>query len=42
MNTPGSQLAHTGAADLGLAAGASAGLLLGGTLLMRRARASRD
>ena len=42
VNTPGSQLARTGAADLGVAAGGSAALLLGGTLLMRRARASRN
>ncbi|MFI5628555.1 chaplin [Streptomyces sp. NPDC051664] len=42
VNTPGSQLARTGSADLGLAAGGSAALLLGGTLLMRRARASRN
>ncbi|MGW3659958.1 chaplin [Streptomyces sp. NPDC005151] len=40
-NSPGSQLAHTGAADLGLAAGASVALLLGGTVLMRRARAGQ-
>ncbi|MFB7217210.1 chaplin [Streptomyces sp. NPDC056227] len=40
-NFPDSQLAHTGAADLGLAAGASVALLLGGTVLMRRARAGQ-
>ncbi|MFI6058061.1 chaplin [Streptomyces sp. NPDC051286] len=40
-HVPGLQLAHTGAADLGLAAGASAALLLGGTVLMRRARAGQ-
>ncbi|MET8326515.1 chaplin [Streptomyces sp. NPDC005181] len=41
-NDPGSQLAQTGAAGLGLAAGASTALLLGGTVLMRRARASQN
>jgi hypothetical protein len=41
-NSPHSQLAHTGAADLGLAAGASAALLLGGAVLMRRARAGQN
>ncbi|MFD4947428.1 chaplin [Streptomyces sp. NPDC058409] len=35
-SSSGSQLAHTGAADLGMAAGASAALLLGGAVLMRR------
>ncbi|MEV0491756.1 chaplin [Streptomyces atratus] len=40
-NHADSQLAHTGAADLGLAAGASVALLLGGTVLMRRARAGQ-
>ncbi|MEU1484653.1 chaplin [Streptomyces sp. NPDC005752] len=41
-NTPDTQLAQTGAADIGLAAGASAGLLLGGAVLMRRTRGSRN
>ncbi|MFI8007471.1 chaplin [Streptomyces sp. NPDC086010] len=41
-NTPGTQLAQTGAGDIGLAAGASAALLLGGTVLMRRTRGSRN
>ncbi|WP_406144877.1 chaplin [Streptomyces sp. NBC_01012] len=40
-NTPGTQLAQTGAGDIGMAAGASAALLLGGAVLMRRTRASR-
>ncbi|MFF2732022.1 chaplin [Streptomyces sp. NPDC058008] len=40
-NAPVAQLARTGAGDIGLAAGASAGLLLGGAVLMRRARGSR-
>jgi hypothetical protein len=40
-NTPGTQLAETGAGELGLAAGASAALLLGGAVLMRRTRGSR-
>ena len=40
-NVPGAQLAHTGAGDLGPAAGASAALLLGGAVLMRRTRRSR-
>ncbi|MFF0288008.1 chaplin [Streptomyces sp. NPDC005262] len=42
VSTPSSQLARTGSADLGVAAAGSAALLLGGTLLMRRARASRN
>ncbi|MDQ0793162.1 chaplin [Streptomyces sp. B1I3] len=37
-NSPGTQLAQTGAGDIGLAAGASAALLLGGAVLMRRTR----
>ncbi|WP_413752455.1 chaplin [Streptomyces sp. R-74717] len=37
----GAQLAHTGAADLGVAAGASAALMLGGAVLMRRVRRSQ-
>ncbi|MFG2627475.1 chaplin [Streptomyces sp. NPDC048473] len=37
-----SQLAHTGASDLGAAAGASAALLLGGAVLMRRVRRSQS
>ncbi|MEH0406124.1 chaplin [[Kitasatospora] papulosa] len=41
-NTPDTQLAQTGSAGMGLAAGASAGLLLGGAVLMRRTRASRN
>lgn len=40
-NQPGAHLAETGSAGLGLAAGASAGLLLGGAILMRRTRGSR-
>ncbi|MFJ2267682.1 chaplin [Streptomyces sp. NPDC087849] len=37
------QLAHTGAdANMGLAGGASAAMVLGGALLMRRTRASKD
>ncbi|MFJ1549592.1 chaplin [Streptomyces sp. NPDC088246] len=36
------QLAHTGAADLGVAAGTSAALLLGGAVLMRRVRRSQS
>jgi hypothetical protein len=40
-NTPDTQLARTGAGDIGLAAGASAALLLGGTVLMRRTRGAR-
>ncbi|MFF2961903.1 LPXTG cell wall anchor domain-containing protein, partial [Streptomyces sp. NPDC057963] len=36
------QLAHTGAdANMGLAGGASAAMVLGGALLMRRTRASK-
>ncbi|MER5846695.1 chaplin [Streptomyces sp. NPDC002012] len=38
----GGQLAHTGAADLGVAAGTSAALLLGGAVLMRRVRRSQS
>ncbi|WP_323179544.1 chaplin [Streptomyces sp. NBC_00654] len=38
---PGSHLAETGAAGLGMAAGASAALLLGGAVLMRRTRGTR-
>ncbi|WP_326700698.1 chaplin [Streptomyces sp. NBC_01754] len=41
-NTPETQLAETGAGDIGMAAGASAALLLGGAVLMRRSRAARD
>ncbi|WP_406391143.1 chaplin [Streptomyces sp. NBC_00887] len=41
-NVPVEQLAHTGAGDIGLAAGASAALLLGGAVLMRRTRSSRN
>lgn len=41
-NVPVAQLAHTGAGDLGLAAGASAALLLGGAVFMRRTRGSRN
>ncbi|MDF6018021.1 chaplin [Streptomyces sp. JH34] len=41
-NTPDTQLAQTGAGEIGLAAGASAGLLLGGAVLMRRTRTSRN
>ncbi|MFF0077062.1 chaplin [Streptomyces sp. NPDC005494] len=41
-NTPGPQLAQTGAGDIGLAAGASAALLLGGAVLMRRTRGARN
>ncbi|MFC9242665.1 chaplin family protein [Streptomyces sp. NPDC057136] len=37
----GSQLAETGSAGLGLAAGASAVLMLGGAVLLRRARGSQ-
>ncbi|MFI6121794.1 chaplin [Streptomyces sp. NPDC051064] len=37
-NTPDTQLAETGAAGIGMAAGASAALLLGGAVLMRRTR----
>ncbi|MFD5041309.1 chaplin [Streptomyces sp. NPDC058377] len=37
-NTPDTQLAQTGAGDIGMAAGASAALLLGGAVLMRRTR----
>ncbi|GAA2926398.1 chaplin [Kitasatospora cinereorecta] len=40
-NTPDTQLAQTGAGEIGLAAGASAALLLGGAVLMRRTRGSR-
>ncbi|MFE3516461.1 chaplin [Streptomyces sp. NPDC059166] len=40
-NTPDTQLAQTGAGNIGLAAGASAVALLGGAVLMRRTRASR-
>ncbi|MFJ8859195.1 chaplin [Streptomyces sp. NPDC102451] len=40
-NAPVAQLAHTGAGDIGMAAGASAALLLGGAVLMRRTRGSR-
>ncbi|MFI8437534.1 chaplin [Streptomyces sp. NPDC079020] len=38
---PGSHLAETGAEGLGMAAGASAALLLGGAVLMRRTRGTR-
>ncbi|MFJ8751810.1 chaplin [Streptomyces sp. NPDC102441] len=41
-NTPDTQLAQTGAGDIGMAAGASAALLLGGAVLMRRTRGSRN
>ncbi|MEV8225812.1 chaplin [Streptomyces sp. NPDC079167] len=41
-NTPDTQLAQTGAGEIGMAAGASAALLLGGAVLMRRTRASRN
>ncbi|MFF5900543.1 chaplin [Streptomyces argenteolus] len=41
-NAPGPQLAQTGAGDIGLAGGASAALLLGGAVLMRRTRGSRN
>ncbi|GAA2988678.1 MULTISPECIES: chaplin [Streptomyces] len=40
-NTPDTQLAETGAGGVGMAAGASAALLLGGAVLMRRTRATR-
>ncbi|MFD4690422.1 chaplin family protein [Streptomyces sp. NPDC058463] len=40
-NTPDTQLAETGAGDIGLAAGASAALLLGGAVLLRRTRGSQ-
>lgn len=40
-NTPDTQLAETGAGDIGLAAGASAALLLGGAVLLRRTRSSQ-
>lgn len=40
-NRPGSHLAETGSADIGLAAGTGAALLLGGAILMRRTRGSR-
>ncbi|WP_031086667.1 chaplin [Streptomyces sp. NRRL WC-3549] len=40
-NTPDTQLAETGADGVGLAAGTSAALLLGGAVLMRRTRATR-
>ncbi|MBV7671919.1 chaplin [Streptomyces halstedii] len=40
-NTPDTQLAETGAGDIGVAAGASAALLLGGAVLMRRTRVTR-
>ncbi|MFI2779502.1 chaplin [Streptomyces sp. ALB3] len=40
-NTPDTQLAETGAGEIGMAAGASAALLLGGAVLMRRTRGSR-
>ncbi|MER6103151.1 chaplin [Streptomyces sp. NPDC001832] len=36
------QLAHTGATDVGVAAGASAALVLGGAVLMRRVRRSQS
>ncbi|MEU5716877.1 chaplin family protein [Streptomyces sp. NPDC020403] len=39
-NTPDTQLAQTGAGGMGMAAGASAALLLGGAVLMRRTRGS--
>ncbi|MEU1125885.1 chaplin family protein [Streptomyces sp. NPDC005899] len=41
-NTPDTPLAETGAGGIGMAAGASAALLLGGAVLMRRTRGSRD
>ncbi|MFJ6854283.1 chaplin [Streptomyces sp. NPDC091271] len=41
-NTPDTQLAQTGAGDIGMAAGASAALLLGGAVLLRRTRGSRN
>lgn len=41
-NTPDTQLAQTGAGEIGMAAGASAALLLGGAVLMRRTRGSRN
>ncbi|MFJ8765036.1 chaplin [Streptomyces clavifer] len=41
-NVPVEQLAHTGAGEIGMAAGASAALLLGGAVLMRRTRGSRN
>ncbi|MFJ8885413.1 chaplin [Streptomyces sp. NPDC102402] len=41
-NSPDAQLAQTGAGGVGMAAGASAALLLGGAVLMRRTRGSRD
>ncbi|KPC82908.1 chaplin [Streptomyces sp. NRRL S-4] len=41
-NTPDTQLAQTGAGEIGMAAGASAALLLGGAVLMRRTRSSRN
>ncbi|MFE7046582.1 chaplin [Streptomyces atratus] len=39
--TDEAQLAHTGAADIGAAAGTSAALMLGGAVLMRRVRRSQ-
>ncbi|HWU06601.1 MAG TPA: chaplin family protein [Streptomyces sp.] len=41
-NTPDTPLAETGAGEIGMAAGASAALLLGGAVLMRRTRGSRN
>ena len=41
-NAPIAQLAHTGAGEIGLAAGGAAALLLGGAVLMRRTRAARN
>ncbi|MGW0792347.1 chaplin family protein [Streptomyces sp. NPDC002911] len=41
-NAPVAQLAHTGAGDMGLAAGGAAALLLGGAVLMRRTRGARN
>ncbi|MFI1800513.1 chaplin [Streptomyces sp. NPDC020379] len=40
--TKAAQLAHTGAGQLGMAGAASAGLLLGGAVLYRRARAAQN
>ncbi|MFE9724132.1 chaplin [Streptomyces sp. NPDC005794] len=41
-STPVAQLAHTGAGEIGLAAGGAAALLLGGAVLMRRTRGARN